>query len=117
MEKPEKYINNLHGRLTKNNVFHNSGRIFAAAEFFDTIPDRILTSINKIDDTITRGMLMAEIRCRRAPRPAWSAPLADASRTVKYWKIKLSGMQTNTDVSRSLRKLGADLKWESYPVV
>jgi hypothetical protein len=61
MEKPEKYINNLHGHLTKNNVFLNSGRIFAAAEFFDTIPDRILTSINKIDNTITRGMLMAEI--------------------------------------------------------
>jgi hypothetical protein len=118
MEKPENYINALHAHLTHNNVFLNSGQIFAAAEFFDSIPDRLLTSTNKIDDTITWGMLMTEIRCRRAPRPAWSAPLADASRTVKYWKkIKLCGMQTNTDVSESQRKLGADLKWESHPEV
>lgn len=83
MDKPEKYILALHEHLVKNNAFCNSAPIFAAAKFFDHLPPHLVTSINKFDGTITQGMLLAEGKCQRQPRPAWSAALADASRTVK----------------------------------
>jgi hypothetical protein len=75
----------------------------------------MVITINKFDGTITQGMSLAEKKCRRQPRPAWSVPLADASRTVKYWKIKIGGIQTKKDVSETLNKIGKDLKSDQLP--
>jgi hypothetical protein len=60
-------------------------------------------------------MLLAEIKCRRKPRPAWSAALANASRTVKYWKVLISGHQTQKEVSTALTTIGVQLKWDTIP--
>jgi hypothetical protein len=115
MDKPETYIWALHAHLMKNNVFSNSAPIFEAAKYFDQLPPRMVTKINKFDGTITQGVSLAEKKCRLQPRPAWSVPLADASRTVKYWKIHIGGIQTKKDVSETLNKIGKDLKWDQLP--
>jgi hypothetical protein len=60
-------------------------------------------------------MLMAEIRCRQAPRPPWSVALSAASRTVKFWKISISGLQTGLNVHATLSKLGEALQWDYIP--
>jgi hypothetical protein len=57
-------------------------------------------------------MLLAEVKFRRKPRPAWSVVLAAASRTVQFWKILISGIKTNTDVSTILNTIGVELKWD-----
>jgi hypothetical protein len=61
-------------------------------------------------------MLMAKIRCRKAPRPPWSVALSAASRTVKFWKIYISGLQTGNDVHATLSKLGQEQKWDYIPL-
>jgi hypothetical protein len=60
-------------------------------------------------------MLLAEVKCRRKPHPAWSVVLAAASRTVRFWKILISGIKTNTDISTILNTIGVELKWDLTP--
>jgi hypothetical protein len=71
--------------------------------------------MNKFDRTITQGKLLAEILCRRKPRAAWSIAIATASRTVKFWKILISGLTTAVDVSPVLQQIGTFLKWDVIP--
>jgi hypothetical protein len=54
-------------------------------------------------------MLLAEIRCRRKPRPAWSAALAAASSTVRFWKTLISGLST------TLQEISTAQKWDFIP--
>jgi hypothetical protein len=114
-DKPEVYITALHEHLTANNVFNNSAKIFTKARESDRASDQLVEAINKIDRTLTFGMLLAEIRCRRKPRPAWSSALAAASRTLKFWKTLVSGLKTNTNVTATLHQIGKFLKWDDIP--
>jgi hypothetical protein len=90
-DKPEVYIQASHQHLSSNNVSTNSASMFAAARTVHTVPNALITAINKFDRTITQGMPLAERLCRRKPRAAWSAAIATASRTVKFWKTLISG--------------------------
>jgi hypothetical protein len=113
---PEKYIQAIQKHLLANNVYSNSRKIFAQARQSDTILDHLVVAANKLDRSITNSMLLAEIKCRRTPRPAWSIPLAAASGAVKFWKTLISGIQTNTDVQSILRSQGKALKWDHIPL-
>jgi hypothetical protein len=89
--------------------------IFEAARQTSTAPDHLVIAINKLDRSVTRTMLLAEVKCRRKPRSAWSVALATVSRTVQFWKILISGMKTNTDVSTILDTIGKELQWDIIP--
>ena len=115
-DKPEVYILALHKHLTDNQVYKTATSTFMAANNFDRVPVDIVTAINKIDRTITQGMLLAETRCRKKPRPAWSATLTAASRTVKFWKTLISGLATKASVTPILQQIGDFLKWETIPL-
>ena len=43
--------------------------------------------LNGIDCDITRAMLQAERRVRKAEKPPWSPELKQASLSVKYYKL------------------------------
>jgi hypothetical protein len=115
-EEPGKYILALHKHLTANNVFRKSVGVFEAARQYHRVPADLVTTINKFDRTITQGMLLAEIRCRRKRKPAWSDALAAASTTVRFWKTRISGIQTNQDVSLTLFTIGKALRWDIIPL-
>lgn len=115
-DQPEVYIKTLHHHLVSNTAFTTSATLLTNIQFYDQAPPRLVMGVNKIDNTVTRGMLAAELRCRRSPRPAWSQALADASRTVKYWKILVSGLQTNKDVTSNLQLIGTSLNWDTLPL-
>ena len=106
----------LHKHLTSNQVFLQSTRVFAAARTSNKVPADLVASINKFDRWITSSMLLAELKCRRKQRPAWSDALAAASTTVRFWKAQISGFQTNTDVTLSLFTIGTALRWDIIPL-
>jgi hypothetical protein len=112
---PTEYIEAIQRHLTGNQVYARSITIFEAARQHPTAPERLVITINKLDRSVTRAMIMAEERCRSKPRPEWSAALAAASRTVQFWKISISGQKTNTDVSTILNSIGVALKWDNIP--
>jgi hypothetical protein len=114
-DKPEVFIQASHQHLSANNVFATSASVFAAARTFRTVPNALITAINKFDRTITQGMLLAERLCRRKPRAAWSTAIAAASRTVKFWKTLISGLTTAVDVSAVLQQIGTCFKWDDIP--
>ena len=99
------YVKALHKHLTYNNIFTTANAAFAV--FAD-----LVLAINKLDGTITQGMLLAENRCRKKPRPAWSAALTAASRTVKFWKRAISGVAIHANMQPILLQIGAFLRWD-----
>jgi hypothetical protein len=112
---PGKYILTVHKHLTANKVFTNSPQIFAAAWSHVQVPTPLVQAVNKFDQVVTQAMLLAEIRCRREPRPSWSTSLAAASNAVRFWKTAISGLQTHQDVSLTLHTIGTALNGTLYP--
>jgi hypothetical protein len=114
-DDPSIYVLAVHKHLLANKTFQNSADILAAARTETTISPNLVVAVNKIDRIITQAMLLAEIRCRRKPRPAWSATLATASNIVKFWKTLISGLKNRRNVFAQLSTLGNTLKWDKYP--
>jgi hypothetical protein len=115
---PALYVMSIqkHLPVVANNVYTKSAEIFAAARAKEgRVSETLVKAIKKIDASITRAMLMAEIKCRRKPRAPWSKQLAEASSTVRFWKTLISGIQTNRNVSTILHIIGTALKWDNIP--
>jgi hypothetical protein len=113
---PSLYVMAIQKHLIANNVYVNSVKIFAAARSSEgRVAFTQIKALNKIDATITRAMLLAELKCRRKPRAPWSDTLAAASSTVRFWKTLISGIQTNCNVSTILHIIGTSLQWTSIP--
>jgi hypothetical protein len=100
--EPDKYIFALHKHLTDTSVFTKSAGAIKAARTYHRVPADLVKCINKFDRRLTQGMLLAELRCRRKPKPAWSAALAAASTVVGFWKTQITGIQTGWNYSPSL---------------
>jgi hypothetical protein len=114
---PTLYVMAIQKHLLANNVYNKSATIFAVMmrSSEGSVLDTLVRAINKIDNSITRVMLLAEIKYRRKPRAPWSDKLAAASSTVRFWKTLISGLQTNTNVETILHILGTALHWEIIP--
>jgi hypothetical protein len=114
-EDPSECILTVHKHLVANSVFSKSIPLFSAVRQNPTVPKPKVIAINKLDQVLTQAMLLAEIRCRRKPRPAWSAALAAASSTVRFWKTLINGLLTKTDVSTTLQEISKAQKWDFIP--
>jgi hypothetical protein len=103
--------------LIANIVDVKSVKKFAAARASEgSIASIQITALNKIDASITRAMLLAELKCRQKTRAPWSDTLAAASSTVRFWKTLISGIQTNCNVSTILHIIGTALyQWTLIP--
>ena len=115
-DQPEACILALHKHPNDNQVCNTAISTFVAANNFGRVPEDTVTAINKIDRTIAQGMLLAEARCGEKTRPAWSAALTAASRTVKFWKTLVSGLATKANITPILQQIGAFLRWEIMPL-
>ena len=114
---PEVYVLTLHQHLLDSPVFTTATAVFAAATPLERVPAALVLAINKLDWTITQGMLLAETRCWKQPLAAWSAALTAASRTVKFWKTSISGLATRAKAQPILLQIGAFLQWDSIPLL
>jgi hypothetical protein len=113
---PTLYVMAIQKHLFANNVYNKSASIFVAMHSSDgSVTDTLVRAINKIDDSITRAMLLAELKCRRKPHAPWSDKLEAASSTARIWKTLISGLQTNTNLETILHILGTTLQWELIP--
>jgi hypothetical protein len=61
-DKPAEYITALHKHLTANNAFTQTAEVINTVKHLEQVPTNMITTLNKIDRTIARGMLMAETR-------------------------------------------------------
>jgi hypothetical protein len=108
---PSLYVMAIQKHLQANTVYTKSRKIVEAAKTSSGwISELLEKATNKIDDSITRAILLAELKCRRKPRPPWPDKLAAASRTVRFWKTLISGLQTNQEVSTILHINGTALR-------
>jgi hypothetical protein len=114
--EPDQCIFALHKHLTDNSVFTKLVGVIRAACAYHCVPADLVKYINKSDHRITQGMLLAELRCCRKPKPAWSAALAAAGTVVRFWKIRITGLQTGWNVSLELFTIATALRWDHTPL-
>jgi hypothetical protein len=113
---PALYVMTIQKHLVANKVYTKSAKIFEAARAqAGRVSETLVMAINKKDTSITRAILMTELKCRRKPRAPWSKQLAEASITVRFWKTLISGIQTNRNVSTILHIISTALQWDIIP--
>ena len=95
----EKFINQLQTLWKKYNI---DQRIKAAESNSHSTPD-LQQLLNEIDCDITRAMLQAERRVKKAEKPPWSPALKQASLSVKYYKLLRQQHLHKTDLSTAIQ--------------
>ena len=78
----EKFIQHLQKSWKTSDI---TNRIKLASSISNT--NTMQMTLNEIDQDITKAMLRAERRVRKAKRPPWSPALKQASLLVKYYKL------------------------------
>jgi hypothetical protein len=74
---PALYVMAIQKHLLANNVYTKSAKIFDTARAqAGQVLETLVMAINKIDTSITRVMLMVELKYHRKPQAAWSKQLA-----------------------------------------
>ena len=63
----------------------------------------------RFDDDFTKGLLAAELACKRRPRSPWSKALHEAMSTKHVLSRHLSQLLTKRDMSNSIQRLQAKL--------